>query len=91
MPELDGPAPPGSLLYLWGWFIEIASARTGTGFGGINPIPWSELDAWARLRGITPTYFEIGVLRRLDQALLSAHTEHGRHRGSHQHRNHSAR
>lgn len=83
MPELDGPPAPRALAYLWGWFIELSAARGRNGFGGLNALSYQELDAWARLSGIAPTPFEVGVLRRLDQAFLTVHADHGRHRRSH--------
>jgi hypothetical protein len=75
---------------VWSWFLELSASRGSNGFGGLDPLSYTEIDAWARLHGVAPTPFEVGVLRRLDQALLKAHTEHGRHRGSHQHRDHRA-
>lgn len=82
MPELDGPPAPHALLYLWGWFIELSSARGGNGLGGLNPLSHAEIHAWSQLHRIELEPFEVGVLRRLDEALLRTH---GGHRGSHQH------
>ena len=89
-PELDGPPAPAALGYLWGWFVELSTARGGSGFGGLNPIAYLEIDAWARLSGVELTAFELGVLRRLDHLFLTVQGDHGRHRSSHQHRNHRA-
>lgn len=89
MPELDGPALPSCLAYLWGWFAELSAARGGSGLGGISPIGYQDLAAWAGLRGIAPTRFELDALRRLDDALLKSQSDGG-HRGSHQHRDHRA-
>lgn len=83
MPELEGPPLPVALAYLWGWFTELASARGGNGLGGVNPIGYAEMDAWARLRALDPTPFEIDVLRRLDQSYLTILADHGRHRSRH--------
>lgn len=35
-----------------------------------NPISYSEIEAYCRLSLIQPTAWEVGVLRRLDQAVL---------------------
>ncbi|MGO7779487.1 hypothetical protein ACC808_10495 [Rhizobium ruizarguesonis] len=40
-------------------------ARAGTGFG-INPIAWQEIDAWARLRKLNLSQWEIDALISLD-------------------------
>lgn len=90
VPELEGPPLPACLAYLWAWFVELSSARGGTGMGGVNPIGYQELAAWAGLRGISPTPFELEAIRRLDEALLRSQADGG-HRGGHQHRDHGAR
>lgn len=40
-------------------------ARAGTGFG-INPIAWQEINAWARLRKLDLSQWEIDALISLD-------------------------
>jgi hypothetical protein len=40
---------------VWGWFFDL---RPG--------ITWTELEAWARMRGITPSGWECELLLRLD-------------------------
>lgn len=54
---------------LAGWFGELASARTSSGFGG-NPISYSEVKAWAELTGRKPSPLEVNALRRLDARYL---------------------
>ena len=56
-------------LHLWGWFIELASARGGNGFG-LNPIGYADIEAWARLTCRDPTPWEVSALRRMDNAAL---------------------
>ena len=68
---IDEPNPhdfPDALTYLWGWFLELASGRTG-GMGP-NPITWEGIAAWASLTGTTPAPWEIRAIRALDTAYL---------------------
>lgn len=54
---------------MWGWFCELSAARGGNGFG-LSPISFTEIDAWARVTGERPTPWEVGLLRRIDTAIL---------------------
>lgn len=68
LPSLVLPEPPpipGSLRYLWNWFCDLASGR-----GARAPLAWAEVDAWARLNGVTLRPWEARVLRRLDKLWL---------------------
>lgn len=69
-PDLVQPEMDDSLIYLWGWFIELNSQRTSNGFGG-NPIQFVDIQAWASLTQRNPTPWEIKTIRRLDQVWLS--------------------
>ena len=60
--------------YLWAWFQELSSGRGNNGFGPIA-IPWSDIDAWARIAGIPLAPFEALALRSMDVAFLSACAE----------------
>lgn len=62
------------MAYLWGWFIELASARTSNGFG-LNPISYVEIAAWARLTGREPSPWEVSLLKRMDGAALAAYAK----------------
>jgi hypothetical protein len=73
-PHLDGPAIPKRLAYLWEWFQELESARTGTGFGP-NPITFAEIKAWSELTGRSPRPHEIRVLKSLDLLRLKVWSE----------------
>ena len=73
---LIGPEAPVELIYLLGWFAELSATRGSTGFS-ILPLSYLEIDAWARLTDVDPTPFEVGVLRRLDEAFLRS-LNHGR-------------
>jgi len=61
---------PQALIHIWVWFLDLAGSRTSAGFG-MNPIAYSEIDAWARLTRQTPTSFEVGILKRLDRIYIS--------------------
>lgn len=70
VPELDGIPPlPDGCGYLVEWFGELSSARGGNGFA-LGAIAYAEIAEWARLRGVWPTPWEVGVLRRIDAAFL---------------------
>lgn len=57
--ELEDLKPiPSTLLYVWNWYIEIGSYGRQT---------YSEIEAWSRLMGVTPTCYEVTLLRKLDE------------------------
>lgn len=66
-----GPQLPLELGYLWGWYCELANARTSNGFGA-NPITWVDMCAWAAMTGNKPEPWEIRAIMRLDGAFLKA-------------------
>ena len=61
--------PPAAAAYLFDWFLELNLSRTSTGRRA-NPLPHSEVEAWARARGGI-TAFEKRALRRLDAVYVS--------------------
>jgi hypothetical protein len=73
-PELDGPPCPPELVYVLTWFYELAAARGSSGFG-LNPISYSEIDAWARLSGIEIDSSEVALVRLVDAAFLRSLTD----------------
>jgi hypothetical protein len=77
------PAPE-ELAYLLGWFAELNVARGSNGFG-LMPIPYAEIDAWARLTGVAPLPFEVWILRQLDLVFLAGMID-GRSAGNPHHR-----
>lgn len=56
--------------YLVDWFFELDSARQSSGFG-IQPITYTEMSAWAGLRGIELFDWEVKVLRSLDRTRIA--------------------
>lgn len=76
MPELDVPPPPDEVVYLLGWFVDIAAGRQAG--MGVSPLAWVEIEAWFRLSDIQPTPFELATIRALDAAFLRVtNAEHG--------------
>lgn len=56
---------PEELRYLWHWFIELHNSR-GAGLAGLDPISYSEIEAWSRLTGNEPETWEIQAIKRID-------------------------
>ena len=73
-PGLDGPECPPAAAYLWQWYMEIAAARGGSGFGP-NPLSFTEIEAWSRLTGNRPGPWETGTLRAFDDAFFRIREE----------------
>jgi hypothetical protein len=61
---------PKELEHVWSWFLELCSGRANTGFGPA-PISFSEVKAWSEMTGVTPTPWEVTLLKRLDSFYLS--------------------
>lgn len=62
--------------YLLNWFNLINRGRPIHEFG-FAPLPWVEIDAWARMMRIVPKVWEIDALLRLDRVWLSVMSEKG--------------
>lgn len=67
--------PEAGRLY-WRMFIDLSSARTWSA-AGPNPIAWSEIDAWARLRRWPVRNRHINVLRAMDRIWLECARSNG--------------
>lgn len=65
-PELDE-----SLVLYWEAFNHLSSCR-GASFGGLMPIPWLAIDAYAKARGLDEEQAELLeiFIRRLDEEFL---------------------
>lgn len=68
--QFDRNEPPETVEYLWKWFGRL-SARRQNGMGP-NPIGWDQIEAFFKLHGIAPDYWELRALECLDNAWLSA-------------------
>lgn len=62
-------ALPEAGCLIWSWFVELSASRT-YGMSGPNPLSWSEIEAWARLRRWPLSDSHITILRALDRAWL---------------------
>ena len=66
---------PEALLYLWGWFWEIAQGRPLGPEGVPLPIPNVEIRAWSELAGVRLVAWELAALRALDGTYLKVAAE----------------
>jgi len=73
-PELEGlPELPESAAYILQWFYDLSSTRT-VGMA-LNPISFTEIDAWSRLTGNKPSIWEVSAIKQLDTAFLQSCNE----------------
>jgi hypothetical protein len=70
----EQPECPEELEYLVEWSYRL-HGRSGSGMGGIAPLSYVNLDAWARLMGYELTATEVDALIDLDAAMCAAHGE----------------
>ena len=63
--DLIGPSHSGALAYLKAWSDELYG-RSGVGMHGLNPLSYSTIADWARLKGVTPLPHEVDALIALD-------------------------
>lgn len=68
--KLDSAPFPDVLAYLWEWVIAL-HGRSGVGMGGLAPLSYATIAAWAKLTGQRPLPYEVEALMALDAALLS--------------------
>jgi hypothetical protein len=68
-PQLEPVPIPPTLEYLWLDFLELNDARTSNGYS-MNPITFTELDAWNRLARKRITAQEISIIKQLDGVFL---------------------
>lgn len=65
--ELHKRCPP-PMAYVWHWFRELHGRRQ---YGmTAQPLTYSEVDAWARLRSTAPTPDEVATLMALDDVYM---------------------
>ncbi len=70
----DAPKLPPEGAYLWHYWLELHRARTGSGFA-VNPLSYSEIEAWARLTDQAVTPWETRVIRAIDDTFMDAEVE----------------
>ena len=70
-PEQLIPVPfPETLEFIWRDFHELNNDRTSNGYT-LNPISYTELDAWSRLTNKAVTAQEIDIIKQLDAVFLN--------------------
>ena len=60
------PECPDAVAHVWGWFVEL---RNAVAHG--EPVSFGEIAAYFDLTRQVPTPFEVGLIRRLDQAWMA--------------------
>jgi hypothetical protein len=65
--------PPQGAAHIWDWFCDISRGRS-SGFG-VSAIAWADVDAYMRLRGIKPMWWEVNLIRELDDAFIKSRAE----------------
>lgn len=58
------------VMYLWEWFLQLNAARQSNGMS-INPISYSEIQAWVTLMQINISPFEIVIIKALDNMFIN--------------------
>lgn len=66
------PPCPAELAYTLTWFWEL-SAQRASAFAGVDPLAWTEIDAWARLTRREPLRaIEAAAITLLDREFRAA-------------------
>jgi hypothetical protein len=60
---------PDSCSYVWSYFKDLHTTRTGNGFGA-SPITFTEMKAYFDLLQIEPDEWELVLLRKFDNLAL---------------------
>ncbi|WP_420801047.1 phage tail assembly chaperone [Phocoenobacter skyensis] len=71
--ELDIQQPSFAVFYLLDYFAELSASRQ-SGMT-LNPILYSEIEVWARLKGICLSAWEVETIKQLDLIFLNVHQE----------------
>jgi hypothetical protein len=66
-PELEIPALPHCVAFVWDAFDQISMARGGN-YKEPQPVSWQDLAAWQHLSGIPLTPWEAETIIHLDRA-----------------------
>ena len=67
--ELRIPEFPNRLGHVLSWFGDLCERRGGSGFG-VNPISYSEMQAYFNFKRLFPTDFELECLIELDNTYM---------------------
>lgn len=68
------PEMPADVGYLWAWFLELDGGRGGNGFG-LNPLSYSEIQAWATLMRVKLVPWEVEAIKRIDSVRIRVSNE----------------
>lgn len=60
---------PVEVAHVWGYYGDLAGTRTH-GPGGLHPISYTEIDAYARRMRLDITPFETWLIREIDAVVL---------------------
>ena len=66
--QLEGPEPPGTLLYLLAWADELVG-RSGATMGGLAPLSYPVIESWSRMMGVHVNALEVRALVALDAVM----------------------
>lgn len=72
--KLHGPPFPIRHAWLWSVFAELSQARTSNGFG-LNPISYTDIDAYRRVTSQRLKPWHVRVIRAIDDAFLQEQVE----------------
>ncbi len=67
--ELDNPEPSPAVSYLLGYFYELSKSRQAG--MALNPIAYTEIEAWKKLFSVSLSQWEIRVIKDIDLIFLS--------------------
>lgn len=62
--------PPAEVEHIWRWYCDLGGARTSNGFG-LNPLSFTEIQAYADLTGVRMTPWEVSIIKRLDMVTIT--------------------
>jgi hypothetical protein len=65
---------PDAMVYLWIWFCELDAGRGGNGFG-LNPLSYSEIQAWTQLKRVDLAPWEVEAIKRIDSVRIRVSQE----------------
>lgn len=72
--ELENEPPNEAVAYLLGYFQQLSTARQ-CGMS-LNPLTFTEIEAWGRLYKMKLDSWEIDVIKQLDLIYLNTQMEH---------------
>ena len=71
---IDLPPINADLMQIWHIFMDFSMARQASQ-AGLQPMQWTEFEAFGRMRGLTMSKDLVRIIRKLEQILLKFATE----------------